>query len=218
MTRRCGARSNRCSNEAVSGDEGFAERAGRGAAQDRPALARPMTAWRALRVGYRLQLVARRGRHGRGVPRARREARARRRDQDPAARLHERSGSARALRARGADARRAQPSATSARSTVSKRPKASASWCSNSSRARRSRRRLAGPRRRSAPTHAGLLGCVEALDDRAADRRRARSRAREGHHPPRPEAREHQDHAGRRRQGARLRPGESGQRRQLARS
>ena len=43
---------------------------------------------------------------------------------------------------------------------------------------------------------------------RAADRRRARSRARQGHRPPRPEAREHQDHAGRRREGARLRPRE----------
>ena len=38
-----------------------------------------------------------------------------------------------------------------------------------------------------------------------ADRRRARRGAREGHHPPRPEARQHQDHARRRRQGARLR-------------
>ena len=52
--------------------------------------------------------AARRGRHGRGVPGARREARARRRDQDPAACVHERPGSARALRARGADARGAE--------------------------------------------------------------------------------------------------------------
>ena len=35
--------------------------------------------------------------------------------------------------------------------------------------------------------------------DRAADRRRARGGARAGHRPPRSEAREHQDHAGRRR-------------------
>ena len=52
----------------------------------------------------------RRGRHGRGVPRARHEARPRRRDQGPAAGVHERPRSARALRARGADARRAEPS------------------------------------------------------------------------------------------------------------
>ena len=51
---------------------------------------------------------------------------------------------------------------------------------------------------------------------RAADRRRARRRPREGHRPPRPEAREHQDHAGRRGEGARLRPGEGGECRQLA--
>ena len=41
-----------------------------------------------------------------------------------------------------------------------------------------------------------------------ADRRRARSRPRERHHPPRSETGEHQDHARRHRQGARLRPGE----------
>ena len=53
---------------------------------------------------------ARRGRHGRSVPFARREARARRRDQDSAAGVHEASRSTRALRARSADARRAEPS------------------------------------------------------------------------------------------------------------
>ena len=36
-----------------------------------------------------------------------------------------------------------------------------------------------------------------ALNYRAADRRRARSRARKGNHPSRPEARQHQGHAGR---------------------
>ena len=36
----------------------------------------------------------------------------------------------------------------------------------------------------------------EALRDRAADRRRARSGARKRHRPPRSEAGEHQDHAG----------------------
>ena len=44
----------------------------------------------------------------------------------------------------------------------------------------------------------------------AADRRRAGSGAREGHHPSRPEAGEHQGHAGRHRQGAGLRAGEGG--------
>ena len=43
---------------------------------------------------------------------------------------------------------------------------------------------------------------------RAPDRRRARSRAREGHHPPRSEAGEHQDHIRRHGQGARLRAGQ----------
>ena len=52
--------------------------------------------------------------------------------------------------------------------------------------------------------HPGVRGAA----DREADRRGARSRAREGYHPSRPEAREHQDHPGRCRQGARLRAGE----------
>ena len=42
--------------------------------------------------------------------------------------------------------------------------------------------------------------------DRAPDRGRARGGAREGHRPPRPEARQREDHAGRQGQGARLRP------------
>ena len=41
-----------------------------------------------------------------------------------------------------------------------------------------------------------------------ADRGRPRSRARAGNHPPRSEAGEHQNAAGRRGQGARLRPGQ----------
>ena len=61
--------------------------------------------------GYQIAAPARRGRDGRSVSRARHEARARRRDQDPAARLHRRPGAARALRARSADAGRAQSSA-----------------------------------------------------------------------------------------------------------
>ena len=49
--------------------------------------------------GYLLQGAARRGRHGRGLSRARREAGTRRRDQDPVAHVHQQPGSARALRA-----------------------------------------------------------------------------------------------------------------------
>ena len=49
--------------------------------------------------------------------------------------------------------------------------------------------------------------------DRAADRRGARRGARAGHHPPRPEARQHQDPARGQGQGARLRPGEGDARR-----
>ena len=45
--------------------------------------------------------------------------------------------------------------------------------------------------------------------DRAADRGRARGGARQRHHPPRPEAREHQDQGRRHREGAGFRTGES---------
>ena len=60
---------------------------------------------------------------------------------------------------------------------------------------RRAHRSGADPGRRSAA-------------DREADRRGARSRARAGHHPSRPEAREHQGAAGRHGEGARLRSGQ----------
>ena len=49
--------------------------------------------------------AARRWRHGRGLPRPRRDARARSRDQSPAAGVHRRRGAARTLRARSAHAR-----------------------------------------------------------------------------------------------------------------
>ena len=52
----------------------------------------------------------------------------------------------------------------------------------------------------------GPIPSAEALTDRAADRRRARGRARAGHRAPRSEAGQHQDHARRRRESARLRP------------
>ena len=46
------------------------------------------------------------------------------------------------------------------------------------------------------------LRLKEVLDHRSTDRRCARGRARQGHHPPRSQAGEHQDHAGRRREAA----------------
>ena len=56
--------------------------------------------------------------------------------------------------------------------------------------------------------------------DRDADRRRARSGARAGHHPSRPQAGQHQGAAGRHGQGAGLRPGQgarAGRRRRIGR-
>ena len=73
-------------------------------------------------------------------------------------------------------------------------------WCWSSSTgetlAERIARRGPLPRRRRAR-------------DRAADRRRARRGAREGDRPPRSEAGQHQDHARRHGEGARLRAGEA---------
>ena len=76
-------------------------------------------------------------------------------------------------------------------------------WCSSSSRATRSRRGIAKRAIRSS----------EALTHRAANRRGARGRPRERDRPPRSEAGQHQDHAARGRQGARLRSGEGAARR-----
>ena len=59
-------------------------------------------------------------------------------------------------------------------------------------------------------TRAGRAAAGRSPHDRATDRRRARGRARQGHRPPRPEARQYQDHTRRRREGARLRPREVG--------
>ena len=115
---------------------------------------------------------------------------------------------ARALRARGAAPRRAQPPATSPRSTASRRPDGiarSSSW--SSSRARTS----------PSGSRAGRSPLDEALADRAADRRGARGGAREGHRPPRPQARERQGHARRHGQGARLRPRQGAGRRRSRR-
>ena len=54
----------------------------------------------------------------------------------------------------------------------------------------------------------GPMPLDRGADHRASDRRSAGSGAREGHHPSRPQAGEHQDHPRRRGQGARLRAGE----------
>ena len=59
----------------------------------------------------------------------------------------------------------------------------------------------------------GPLPIREALPDRPADRRRPRRGARQGHRPPRPQARERHDHRGRPRQDPRLRPGAADRRR-----
>ena len=131
-------------------------------------------------------LPARRGRHGRGVSRARHAARSRRRDQGAARRVSAQTPSG----SRASSARRAcSPRSTiptSPRSTASRSRRRARSSCWSSSRARRwpSASRAARCRRRGARA-------------RAADRRGARSRAREGHRPPRPEAGQHQGHAGR---------------------
>ena len=61
----------------------------------------------------------------------------------------------------------------------------------------------------------GPIPLDDALAHRPADCRCARSRARTGHRPPRPQAGEHQGSRRRDRQGARLRAGEGDGRRQL---
>ena len=74
-----------------------------------------------------MQEAHRRGRHGRGLSRPRHQARPRRRDQDPAARVRRTIAERLARFEREARAaRRAQSSAHRARSTASKRPTASA--------------------------------------------------------------------------------------------
>ena len=163
---------------------------------------------RATLAGRRLgsyQVLALAGRGGMGeVYRARdTEAWPRRRDQGAAARSSPPTPSG----WRGSSARRERslPSIirTSAPSTASRRSRACRRSCWSSSRARRWPIACTADRCRSR----------EALADRAADRRRARRGAREGHHSSRPEARQHQDHARRRREGPRLRSGEGGRER-----
>ena len=81
--------------------------------------------------------AARRRWHGRGLSRARHEARSRRRDQDPAVALHRRSRAPRPLRARSAAARDAQSSAHRRDLRPRRSRRRHARWCSSSSRGRR---------------------------------------------------------------------------------
>ena len=113
--------------------------------------------------------------------------------------VHGRPGAAGALRARGARARLAESSAHRRDLRPRRARTASRRSCWNWSRGRR------WP---SASRAGRRLPLDEALADRAADRRGARGGAREGHRPSRPEAGQHQDHARRRGEGARLRAGQ----------
>ena len=138
------------------------------------------------------------GRDGRGLPGARRGTRPRRRDQGAAVGDHRRPRSAPALRARGPRARLAEPSAH--RGDL--RHRADRRCACARARARR-RRDARGADRGTGPARGRGRG------DRQADRGRARRGARAGHHPPRSEAGQRQDHAGRSREGAGLRSGQS---------
>ena len=169
-TRHCGARSSRCWRAAST--MAFL-------ADLQPPCTRRMSLDLARRVmtgaatrGLSDCSAARRRRHGRGVPRARHEAGPRRRDQDPAAAFTPRSRPARALRARSALLAALNHPHIGAIYGLEEADGVRAS-CWSSSRARRWRTNS-----RSAGVQPQGSRSAEALDHRAADRRRARSRAR----------------------------------------
>ena len=122
---------------------------------------------------------ARRGRYGRGLSGDRHEAQTPGRHQDPAAFARGGSGSARTFSARSRSARVFEPSEHRRHLRAGRDGGATASsW--NWSRAKTSRIGLREVRSLS-----------RGAADREADRRSARSRAPERHHPPRPEAGQH---------------------------
>ena len=125
---------------------------------------------------------------------ARHEAQSRSRNQGPAGVLRQRPGSPRAVHARSADPRLAEPPAhrrdLRARG-IGRRPRAGDG-------AGRGRRPRAAPRARRPPAGRGA-------PDRAADRRGPRGRPRAGHRPPRPQARQRQGPSRRHGESARLR-------------
>ena len=142
-------------------------------------------------------LSPRQGWDGRSVSRPGHEAGPRRRHQGRGRRLPFGPRAARALRTRGSGAGDAEPPAHRRDLRIGgerRRPRPRA-------RARR------GSDARRAPG-VGTVADSRGTHVGTTDRGRARSRARQGHHPPRSQSREHQDHARRHRQVARLRTGQ----------
>ena len=145
-----------------------------------------------------------RRRDGRGLPRARRRARARGGDQGPPPIARRRPGVRRPVPPRGARRGVPLPPEHRRRLRLGRGRRHLLHGHGVRPRARRAR---AAERERPARAGAGRR-------DRAADAPRARGRARAGHRPPRHQAREHPRHERRHREGRRLRPGPRVRRRQ----
>ena len=133
------------------------------------------------------------------------QARSRRRAQDPARRVRHGPGPRWRASSAKPSARRRSIIPTSPRSTDSRRSDGMHALVMELVEGEDCRERIA---RGADPVRRGAA-------DRAADRRSARSGARAGHHPSRPEARQHQGARRRHGEGAGLRAGE-GARRQLS--